>query len=520
MNIQRAKNTKRNAFWGIINKVITLFLPYLIRTVMIHTLGAEYLGLSSLFSSILQVLNLTELGLTSAIVYCMYKPVAENDNETICALLNLYRKIYRYIGIIILSIGIVLIPILPRLINGSPPSDISIYVVYLVYMINTVISYLLFAYKAAIPTALQRNDMISNIGTITQGTMYMVQILVLIYLKNYYTYIIFLPISTLINNLITSIWVDKTFPQFKCKGSVSKKIKYEIKTNVKGLMINKVCQTTRNALDSICVSAFLGLAATTMYNNYYFVINALIGLTQVIISSMLAGVGNSIIVETREKNYADMKKFNFLYMWIMGWCTITLVCLYQPFMELSFGSELLFPYYITIAFALYFYALKIGDIRGLFSDAAGLWWENRYRAIAESIGNIVLNVVLVQIWGVLGIIVATMISLLIINFGFGSQIVFKYYFKNHKLGEYFRCHGQYFLITVLVGIITVLIGNRIQGSALFVLSMRSIICLILPNFLYILIYYRTKDYRIAIPWVLVKFKLTSKLHFLIPKDKN
>ena len=209
MEISRTKNTKRNIFWGVINKLITLVLPFLTRTVMIRTLGAEYLGLNSLFSSILQVLNLTELGFSSAIVYSMYRPIAENDKDSICALLNAFRKIYKIIGVAILAAGLSLLPFLPHLIHGSAPKDINIYYVYLVYLSNTAISYLLYAYKTALPNAFQRVDVISNITSITLGGMYILQIVILIGIKQYYPYIIILPICTVVNNIITSNYVDK-----------------------------------------------------------------------------------------------------------------------------------------------------------------------------------------------------------------------------------------------------------------------------------------------------------------------
>ena len=506
MNIQRTKNTKKNVFWGTINKFVTLLFPYLIRTIMIRTLGADYLGLNSLFASILQVLNLTELGFSSAIIYSLYKPIAQNNEELLCALLNLYRKIYKYIGFIILALGLLLLPFLNYFIQGTIPLDINIYVIYIIYLFNTFISYELYAYKNSILCAYQRNDVISNINTITQSLMYFAQIVVLLYIKNYYIYIIFMPLSTMLNNLIISSCCNKIFPQIKCKGAVPLKVKSEIKTKVTGLMINKLCQTTRNALDSICISAFLGLIITTKYNNYFFIINALIGVMQVITNSMLAGVGNSIAIETQNKNYEDMLKFNFLYMWIAGWCTICLLCLYQPFIEISFGKNMTFSYYIVVAFAAYFYALKMGDIRGLYSDAAGLWWENRYRAIAESLANIILNIILVQICGVLGIIMATMISLLVLNFGFGSKIVFKYYFKNNKINIYFLKHGVYFSVTVFIACITMLACNFVQGRPIIVLMFRLLLCILIPNILYILFYRKTHDFIVAITWLINQLK--------------
>ena len=226
-----------------------------------------------------------------------------------------------------------------------------------------------------------------------------------------------------------AIEVNKNYPDYIPKGNVSSDIKKDLKKKVAGLFVYKVCGTTRNALDSIFISSFLGLTTVAIYNNYYLIMNAVTSFMIIITGSMLSGIGNSIVTNSVDKNYNDMKKFNFMYMWIAGWCTICLLCLYQPFMRLWMGEEYLLPFSCIIAICLYFYALKMGDIRATYSDAAGLWWETRYRAIAESIANCVLNYFLGRYFGLIGIILATLISLLIINFGYGSSIVFKYYFK-------------------------------------------------------------------------------------------
>lgn len=429
MKLEKTKNARRNILFGILNKVITMFLPFVVRSVIIYALSAEYLGLNSLFSSILQVLNLTELGFSSAMVYSMYKPIAENDDETICALLNFYRKIYFIIGCIVLSLGLLLLPFLDKLINGDVPDNINIYILYLCYLVNTVLSYMMFAYRSSLLNAHQRTDVISNINTITLGSMYFLQIIVLIATKNYYTYVLMMPAFTILNNLIVAGVSRKYYPQYECKGELDSTLISGIKKQTVGLMVNKICAVSRNSLDNIFVSTFLGLAATAMYGNYYYIMNAIIAILMVVSNGLLAGVGNSIVTESPEKNYSDLNKINFVYMWFAGWCTICLICLYQPFMKLWVGKKLMFPNVVAIAFGIYFYALEMGVVRGVYSDAAGLWWENRYRAIVETIANLILNYILVKCFGILGIIVATLISLLVINFGFGSQIVFKYYFK-------------------------------------------------------------------------------------------
>ncbi len=491
----RTKNAIRNMLFGFINKAIVLLFPFIIKTVLIRTLGSEYLGLNSLFTSILQMLNLAELGFSSAIVYSMYKPIAEKDIKTICALMKLYKKIYRIIGIIIISIGLVLLPFLNDLIKGGYPQNINIYILYIIYLFNTGLTYFLFAYKSALLTAHQRSDVTSNVQTWTSLLQYGLQIIILVKLKNYYLFVSIQIITTILNNILVAIITNKKYPRYTCSGDVPNEVQKDIKKRVTGLMVQKICSTTRNSLDSIFISAFLGLNMVAMYSNYYSIMHAIIGMMSIIISSITAGIGNSIVTESEKKNYNDMNKFNFIYMWLSGWCTICLACLFQPFMRLWMGEQYMFSYGVVILFCAYFYGLKMGDIRAAYSDAKGLWYENRYRAIAESIANIILNLLLVKFLGIYGIILGTLISLLIINFGYGSQILFKYYFKNEKISDYFKNHGIYALITSIICVITYFICSFIKFEGMMEISLKAIICLVIPNLLYLIIYYKTNKLK-------------------------
>lgn len=486
--MSRTKNTLRNIKSGFINKVILLLCPFIIRTILIKKLGSEYLGLSSLFTSILQVLNLTELGFSSAVVFSMYKPIANNDKKTICALLSYYKRIYQIIGCIILLCGLLCLPFLPHLIKGSYPNDINIYLLYLIYLVNTAVSYFLFAYKTALITAHQREDILNNINTIVSILQYVLQLIILLVFKNYYAYIIVMVATTILNNMLVGYISKKKYPDYFCKGSISKEEKEEIKKKVKGLLIQRIAATTRNSLDSIFISTFLGLNAVAMYINYYYIMTSVSGIITIIITSMIASVGNSVVGETVEKNYKNMGKFNFIYMWISGWCTVCLFCLYQPFMELWVGSTYMFPLSIVLSFCVYFYILKMGDIISVYYQATGLWYEGRYRAIIESSLNIILNYVLGKAFGVMGIIMATEISILFVAFGYGSTIIFKHYFKGQNVFDYFKYHLFYLCITIFVAFITYQICLLFSFSTCLTLIVRGIICLIIPNIMYLLIY--------------------------------
>ena len=312
----RTKNAVRNIRWGLIEKIMTVILGFSTRTVLIKIIGSEYLGLNSLYSSILQVLNFAELGFGSAIVFSMYKPIADKDCKKICALMNLYKKVYRVIGGIIAIIGLAILPFLEKIINGTYPNDINIYVLYLIYLFGTVSSYWMFAYKNVLLTAHQRNDIYSNINAIINMTKSIIQIILIILAKNYYLFVIMIPITSIMSNIVCAIITDKKFPEYKPEGKLTKKEINDIKKRVFGLMTQRICATTRNSFDSIFLSIFAGLTTVAIYNNYYSIITYITSFLGIIISSITASVGNSIVTETVEKNYNDMNKFNFMYMWI------------------------------------------------------------------------------------------------------------------------------------------------------------------------------------------------------------
>ena len=182
----------------------------------------DYAGLNGLFSSVLMMLSISELGFGSALVYSMYKPIAEADDDKVCALLNFYKKVYRIVGCVILTLGLVLLPFIRSFINGEVPADINVYVLYLAFLLNTVISYFAFAYKSALLTASQREDISNRIMICVSLVMYGVQLIVLWFLKNYMVYVILSPVFTVITNIARSVVVGKVYPQYKCRGSIEK----------------------------------------------------------------------------------------------------------------------------------------------------------------------------------------------------------------------------------------------------------------------------------------------------------
>lgn len=484
----RTQNATRNILWGVLNKFIVMGLPFVNRTVLVYILGASYLGLDSLFTSILQMLNIAELGFSSAIVFSMYKPIAEGNYVQVNALLNLYRKVYRIIGSIVLFIGIVIMPLLPKLIKSDLPNHLNLYSLYMIYLLNTVLGYWLFSYKKSLIFAYQREDVLSNINSIIVICKTFLQILMICFFRMYYLYALILPVTTLVENLIVEYWSKKIFPDCIPDGIVNRESRQEIKKRIYGLMIQKICSTSRNSLDSIVISAYVGLNNVSIYGNYYYIMAALHALLGTITSSITAVVGNSVAECSTEKNHSDMLKFNFIYMWIASNLTICLLCVFQPFMRIWMGNNMMFEIQVVIALCIYFYSLCIGDIRSVYVVASGLWYEGRYRAVLEAITNLVLNIYLGKHFGIMGIVVATIISILVVNFGYGSTIIYTYYFKNKKAHIYYAYHFYFAMITCIAGTASYKLCGCFALHGIWQIIVNVIICVIVTNCILVVAY--------------------------------
>lgn len=313
MKINRTKNASKNIFFGGILKLYQIVIPFILRTAMIRYLGMEYIGLNSLFISILSVLNLAELGVGSAMVFSMYKPIAEDDEVTICALMRLYKIYYRIIGLVILLIGLFLTPAIPKLITGTVPLGINVYILYWLNLGATVLSYWLFGYKTCLLTAHQRTYVSSRTLLCTNSVQYILQFLALALFRNYYYYLFIALFLQAVSNVVSAVIVDKMFPNYHPKGKLDKDVVKQINQRVRDLFTNKIGNVLLNSADSIVISAFLGLSSLAVYNNYYYVINCVMGFITIFYNSITAGIGNSILTETKEKIMQILKHSSLLY---------------------------------------------------------------------------------------------------------------------------------------------------------------------------------------------------------------
>lgn len=503
--MNKTKNAIRNIFWGFWNKILLIVLPFIMRTVLIYTMGNEYVGLNTLFTSILSVLSLSELGFSSAIVYSLYKPLAESDEKTINATVRFYRNTYRIIGCIIAGIGLLILPFLKSFISGTYPNEVNIYILYLVYLVNTSAGYFLFAYKKAILAASQRNDIESNISTITTVLQYVLQIVLLIRFRNYYIYCVILPLMTIVNNLVTSYYVDRKYPSIRCEGKLDKNFFSRLKKQIAGLITQKIGTTVISSIDKIVISSFLGLVTLAHYSNYLYILTSVVGVLSIITSSIMAGVGNSLLTKSKDDNLAQFSTFNFMYVWIVTWFSACMLCIYQPFMALWVGEENTLPTEFAVLFAVYFYIYKHNDMCGIYKQAAGIWWEGKFVPLVAAGLNLVLNIVLVKWIGLAGIIIATIASLLFVYFPWGTWVLYRHCFDiKGAYAKHLFTQTAYAIGAAVVCVVTYYICELLPQGFLG-LIFRFCVCTVIPNLLLAVIYFPTKSFKHA------KYFVTKKI---------
>jgi len=369
-------------------------------------------------------------------------------------------------------------------------------VLFLVYIFNNVIGYFLFTYKQAVFQATQRVDVISRIGMTIQVTLSVCQALALLVLRNYYVYVLVIPIFTMVNNFALGILADKQFPQYKARGVIDSSEVRVIKKKVGGMVFQKIGNIILQSVDTLIISAFLGLAILGIYNGYFFVITALAGFFGVIQQALIPSIGNSVVVEPVEKNLSDFKIFHFLYMWIVIWSCSCLLCLFQPFMKMWQGAENMLTDKLVVLFVLYFFTYRMGDVNWIYREALGYWWEARFIPLISSLLNLILNIFLVNKIGLSGILISTIVSLTLVNLPWSSKVMFSKYFSSRK--EYFLYLIRtlfYFVIMCIVAIVTYFACTLVKSNGLLELLIKGLICCILPNILLFLFNIKNKDMK-------------------------
>ena len=502
MKITRTKNAARNILFDGILKGVNIVVPFIMRSIMLHYLGVEYLGLSGLFRSLLQFLNLAELGVGSAMVYSMYRPIAEDDTETICALMRLYRLFYRVIGLFIAVVGLSLTPLLHNLVKGELPPDVNLYILYFLNLGSTVLTYWLFAYKNSLLYAHQRNDVFSRISLALRLPEYLLKIGALIWFRNYYLYLIIQLVVQVLINIVTALRVGRMYPDYSPRGKMPKEKIRDIVNRVRYLFTAKFAGVIFDSADTLVISSFLGLKSLALYQNYFFVITSLKGMLEVVISACTAGIGNSLITESMDKNYRDLRRLTLLFGWLLSVSTAMMMCIYQPFMTIWMGEENLLPVSYVVCFSVYFYCTGMNRLVNMFKDAAGMWKRDRFRPLTAALVNLTLNLITVRWLGLYGVLLSTVISIVVVEIPWLIHNLFLELFPREYQWQYLRIFLSLALVAASGTALSWFICSLFSAGVWTRPFLNGIISFAVPNIIFLALYGRNQDFRSVVAQLL------------------
>ncbi len=495
MKLERTKNAARNIVFDGTLEIVNMLFPFVIRSVMLHCLGTEYLGLNGLFKSLLTFLNLAELGVGSAMVFSMYKPIAEDDTSTICALLRLYRTLYRIIGLAVAAVGLLLMPVLRNLIKGDIPADMNLYILYLMNLGNTVMTYWLFAYKSSLLQAHQRRDVISKVSLAVRLTEYILKILILVYARNYYLYLLVQLLCQLAINLLTAVCASKMYPRYMPEGKLPKEKTLDIFRRVRDLFTSKLSATVFDAADTLVISAFMGLTVLALYQNYYFIITALRMMLVVVLNACMAGVGNKLVMESKEKNYRDLEKISLLFLWVLGVSSSMLLCMYQPFIRIWMGEDNMFAVGLVFCFVIYYYSMGANKLINMFKDAAGIWRVDRWRPLTAAMVNLGLNLLTVRWLGLYGVLLSSIVSIVFIQIPWLFHNLFREVFPQQCMGKYIRLFCGLTTVSLISCGISWLVCRLFSLNVWATLFLNSAVSFLVPNLCCFAVYGRKPVFR-------------------------
>ena len=489
----RIENSTKNVKTAWILQLVHIVCQFASRTVIIQVLTIEYVGLSGLFSNVLTMLSLAELGIGEAIIFSLYGPIARKEKDNINAIMTFYKKIYICVGIFVLVVGLAVTPFIENFIKDVPDIP-GIYTIYMLYVINTAVSYF-FSYKAAFVTANQSNYVVVINNGICEVVMVIVQIVVLFTVKNYIGYMIVGIVFVLIQNISITIIADKRYPYLKEKTehSMPQEIFKEIQKNTGAMVFHKIGTIVVFATDNLIISKFVGLLSVGIYANYCTITNAVTTFISKFFNAISASVGNLAIEESIEKQEKTFFRVFFIDFWLYNFSCCCLFCLLNPFIEdIWLGKKYLFSIAIVLMIVVKIYITGMRSACQTFKNAQGLYWYNKYMPLYESAINLGLSIWLVQDFGVAGVLLGTIGSSILTCVWIEPHVLYKYGF-NKSAKEYYLKYLAYAAVFALTLGATYGLNYIVPGSGIMLFLVRCALSVILPNLIMYIIFRKTDE---------------------------
>lgn len=490
----RVSNSVKNLIVSFSGHFCKMLVQFIGRSVFIQILGREYLGLSGLFSNILTMLSLAELGFGSAITFSLYSPLAKGDTNTVKSLMELFRKVYIVVGCIVGIVGIALTPFLQYFVKEMPDIQ-GIRWIYIMYVLNSSFSYF-YTYKRTIILADQKQYIVSWYTYGCSVAMNLLQIIVLVTTKNYFLYLGVMLLFTCIENILITHKANKLYPYIRTgeKVLLPSKEKKVIVTNIKAMLYIKTGHVIVTGTDNLLMAKLVNLVAVGMYSNYLMITSAITTVTNMVYNSISASIGNAGATESDESNLQIFNRINFFSQWLFGFCTICLLCLLTPFISVWIGNENCFTFIVEFAICLNFFVTGLRQPITVTKTAMGLFYQDRYRALGEAAVNLVVSIILGIRFGVSGILIGTVISALTVGLTIEPRVLYRYGFHISAMG-YFKQYGIFVLITIINCFITYVLCALIPFDGIFGLICKMLVCIVIPNVIYIFCFKNKEEFR-------------------------
>lgn len=507
--MSRIHATMKNSAVSIMIQLISIIINFVSRTVLIKTLGEQYLGISGLFGNILNMLSLAELGIGATITYWLYQPMANNDEERLSVLMAIYAKIYNILGILVLTMGLSIAPFLAFFMKEIP--DIPyLTLIYVLTVINMASSYF-FAYKSTLIIVAQKNYILDITKFLFYFANSIIQIIVLLFFRNYLFYLIVGIISSLLGNVTISIIAEKMFPflKNKIKARLTKEEKNEIKKDVSAIFSHNIGSFVLTSTDNMVISKFIGVVEVGLYSNYTMIIHAIQKLLNMIFGALTSSIGNLLNSVSKEKSYEVFKNIFFATCWLVGFCSVCMYILFNPFIALWLGEEYVFDNYVVFFIVLNFYLMFIRRPANTFKHCVGLFRNDKYKPFIEAFINLFTSIWLVNRMGIGGVFIGTAVSTVLACLYVEPHILYKYFYKKN-VSEYFALLLRYSTVTLLSGLIIKILGifiNKVTYTSFLYLLL---LCMIIPNFLFWLFFHNTAEmdyFKTILNNILNKFKV-------------
>lgn len=491
----RTENSIINSAMSIVTQVLTVVLNFAVKTVFIKMLNDEYLGVNGLFTNIITMLSLADLGIGIAIPYSLYKPLAKKDEHKINVLMNFYKKVYTIIGIAVLLIGLSLTPFLGLIIKDIPKNVPHLSLIYILFVIHSASSYF-FVYKKFLIDSDQKGYITSRIIFTFSTLLSIIQIILLVTTKNYILFLLSSIILVIIQNIYISSKANKLYPFIKNK--TDEKLEKEdmegIKKNVSSLFIYKVGTVIMNGTDNIIISKFIGLIIVGFYSNYVLIINSITTVLNQIFNAITSSIGNLVVTTNKKRSKEVYDNLNFANFWLYALFGVCIIVLINPFINIWIGKKYVMGFSIVFLLVLNFYVLGMQSVTNSFRNAYGLFWIAKYRPIIMVIINIVISVVLVQFIGIEGVLIGTLISRLLTTAWLDPYIVHKYGFEISPK-SYYIDYLKYLVIFIAISIILNYFVSMVAINNIFILILIAILVVISVNVILVLLFFKTSEFN-------------------------